>query len=165
VLRPTQCVGAGIACEPGTTEATCKRCQAMRKACKSRGRGVTVRLPPNKVLRTVAPRVVTAAARSPQQRGVRTARARVIPEVEEVGQPCPSRTVYLNEPPADWESDEMAAAVAKAGRAWIEIGKAKAKAARALKSFGDALEAESRASEAFGEALGSVGAALDKQNA
>jgi hypothetical protein len=168
-LRPTQCercVTADVLCEPGTTEATCKRCQTMRKACRARGRGYTISLPPNKILRMVAPKVQRqAAAKSPQKRGVRVARAQASPEVEEVGRPGPSRAVYLNEPPADWESDEMAAAVARAGRAWKELGKAKALEARAAQKVGEAKALEARANEEIGEAMEAIAAALNKQNA
>jgi hypothetical protein len=130
----------------------------MRKACQAGRRSITVRLPPGKILKAAEPKAVKTEEQGPPKR-TRAAKAKMAsPEVVEVGRPGPSRAVYMNEPPADWESDEMAAAVEAAGEAWVEIGKAQDLEARAK-------EQEARASRRFGGALKAIAEALNKQNA
>jgi hypothetical protein len=155
-----QCIGAGVPCEPGTTTSTCKRCQVMCKACQVGWRTITVWLPPGKILKAAEPKAMKTEEQGPLKR-MRAAKAAVtgmkIPpkvtslEVEEVGRPGLSHTVYLNKPPADWESDEMAAVVEAVGDVWLDIGKAK--------------EHEAKVSRWFGKALKAIAEALNKQNA
>jgi hypothetical protein len=96
--------------------------------------------------------------RAAKAAGARIPPKKTAPEVEEVPRPGPSRAMYLNEPSADWESDEMAAAVEAAAAAWVQISKGQEGEARAK-------EQTARGSLKFAKALQAMADALNKQNA